>query len=70
MPEDVVKTAEAGSSTMDKVKELGLGIGFDPKSFKLVEGWDQLDFFYLVIAIEHGALFLKFILQKFIEDVP
>ena len=38
--------------------------------WKIVNGWDQLDFFYMVVAIEHAVLFLKWSLQKFIDDVP
>lgn len=32
--------------------------------------WDELDFFWFVILIEHGIFVLKLVLEKFIDDVP
>lgn len=37
---------------------------------KIIQGWDELDFFYFIVLVEHSALLLKLILQKFIDDVP
>ena len=39
-------------------------------AWKIVQGWDDLDFFYFIVLVEHSALLLKLILQKFMGDVP
>lgn len=38
--------------------------------YKIVDEWDTLDFFYMVVAIEHSVLLLKWGLEKFIDEVP
>lgn len=42
----------------------------DMKAYKIVEDWDTLNFFYMVVAIEHSVLLLKWGLEKFIDEVP
>lgn len=32
--------------------------------------WDLLHFFYFIVAVEHGLLFLKILIGAIIDDVP
>ncbi len=40
------------------------------EGFKLETGWDPLDFFTMLVVVEHVFLILKIAIEYFIEDVP